>query len=295
MPALREPAVAGHFYPADAERCARQVRQLLGQGDGPPVAGYVVGGLVPHAGWMCSGQVAARTFQAIARSGHPETIVLFGAVHYPCGPRAAVYDRGGWRTPLGEVGIDEDLAAAILEGSEACSALPEAHRLEHSIEVQVPFVQEALPGVRIVPVMVPPTEVALRVGIEAAEAAQRIGRRVCFVASSDLTHYGPRYHFTPQGLGPAALAWAKQVNDRRLLERVEALDAAGVLAEAQEHLNACGAGAIAAAIEASRAMGADRAVLLEHTTSYEVLGPIGGDDTHAVGYASAVFVAPAER
>jgi AmmeMemoRadiSam system protein B len=109
------------------------------------------------------------------------------------------------------------------------------------------------------------------------------------IGSTDLTHYGPAFSFTPQGTGAQGMTWAKEVNDRRMIQRMLALDAASILPEAASHQNACGAGAVAATLAAARCLGADRAALLEHTTSREVTGDASAQD--AVGYAGIVFLA----
>ena len=119
--------------------------------------------------------------------------------------------------------------------------------------------------------------------------AQRLGRHVGYLGSTDLTHYGPRYQFTPHGVGPEGLRWAKDVNDRRMLDVMIELREEDAVREAAEHRNACGAGAVAATIAACKAGGANRALVLAHTTSNEVLRARYGDMEDAVGYAGVVF------
>jgi hypothetical protein len=235
---------------------------------------------------MFSGRVAARTLKALAADS-PETIVLFGADHTGRVRRGEVYDCGAWRTPLGEAAVDEPLAAALLAASENLRSNPDAHGYEHSIEVQVPLIQVLLPEARIVPVAVPPEALAVEVGRDVGRVlAGRPAARV--VGSTDLTHHGGHFP-SPGGRGEAGVQWARQ-NDRRMLDLVEAMDAEGVIPEAEARGNACGAGAVAATIAAAREMGASRAVVIEYTNSYEVMQALGsaGDYT-SVGYASVVF------
>jgi len=199
-----------------------------------------------------------------------------------------MYGRGSWRTPIGGLEVDQELARAVLSESDGQVVdRPEAHQGEHSIEVQLPFIKALFPEARILPIAVPPSSVASQVGIAVARAAEHLGRAVVAIGSSDLTHYGPRYGFAPVGVGPRGLEWAKE-NDRHLLELVVQMEAEQVVPEAQRHHNACGSGAIAAAIAFSAALGATRGIVLQHITSHEVM-PMGRP-TDFVGYAAVVFV-----
>ena len=141
---------------------------------------------------------------------------------------------------------------------------------------------------------VPPMASAHEVGHAVAKQAQAIGRKAVFLGSTDLTHYGPRYQFTPKGVGAKPLQWAKEVNDRRVLDVMTDLQADKVVPEAAQHHNACGSGAVAAAIRACQTRGADQAHLLRHTTSNEVAGGRYGEMADAVGYAGVIFTQPVE-
>ena len=285
---VREPTVAGMFYPEDRASCGRQVAASLRHEPPVDLPAPIRGALVPHAGWTFSGATAGRAFSALAAQGVPETIVLFGAVHSWGVSEASVYGSGSWRTPLGDVRIDEELARAIVDrAGGSIKDRPRAHEREHSIEVQLPFVQHLFPLARILPVAVPPSNEAVAVGAAVAKAVESVGRCAPGIASSDLTHYGPRYGMAPVGTGERALEWTRE-NDRRLLDLVVQMRAEEVVDEARAHRNACGAGAIAAAIAFSAERGATKGVLLGYTTSHEVM-PMG-PPTDMVGYASVVFV-----
>jgi MEMO1 family protein len=192
---VRSPAVAGQFYPADPEVCRREVQQLTSGAEhaaaqGLPGLGRLLGGIVPHAGWICSGAVAGEVIATLTRDADIETVVLFGAMHRVRGQRACVFSEGAWETPLGAVAIDEELASAIAD-SPLLTTDDEPHELEHSIEVQIPFVRELAPTARLLPILTPPSPSAPQVGELVADAAARLGRRTVFIGSSDLTHYGP--------------------------------------------------------------------------------------------------------
>jgi hypothetical protein len=284
----RSPAVAGMFYPADEATCRRQIDRAV-KGLGAPNAAPLFGGVVPHAGWVYSGRTAAHLFAALAhQTPLPETVVLFGAVHSWGAPVASLFGAGHWKTPLGALEVDAQLGHAILQAAEEKQVVdaPAAHASEHAIEVQLPFVAYLLPRVRILPIAMPPLSVALPVGRWVAEAAQSLGRRIAVVGSSDLTHYGPRYGLAPAGTGEPAVQWTHE-NDRRLLDLAVAMRADEVLAEAQAHHNACGAGAIAATITCCARLGATRGELLHYTTSYEVMPTGAASDL--VGYGAVAY------
>ncbi len=288
---IREPAVAGQFYPANAERCRTEVAQCLEQGETdykptrPPV-----GGLVPHAGWVYSGAAAACVFNALANSISPDIVILFGSVHRFRGREAAIFSAGRWDTPLGPLTVDARLADRILGHTNLIVDDPYAHDNEHSIEVQAPFVKRLFPQAKIIPLMVPPIPTAHEVGDAVGRTLTAYDYNAVIIGTTDLTHYGPRYGFIPRGIGHEGNVWAKETNDRRFIDRVCSMRADELVSEATEHKNACGGGATAATVAASRALGASKGVLLVHTTSSEVLpGPAGAEEPDSVGYAGIVF------
>lgn len=285
MSLIRKPAVAGRFYPASPQQCT----ELLDALHRPIEARPALGVIMPHAGWVYSGPTALLSAQAVS-AAKPETVVVFGAVHVPDPNRASLFPAGTWQTPLGELRVDEELARRVAEASQDVAVDPAAHAWEHSIEVELPLLQYLMGNeFMILPVMVRPGPWAERVGQVVAREAAELGRPVVFVGSTDLTHYGPAFGFEPAGRGEPGIRWAKEVNDRRFIRRVEELDAGGVVPEAEAHLNACGAGAVAATIAAVRELGADRYRELEHTTSADVERSRGERPLNSVGYEAGVF------
>lgn len=290
---IRQPVRAGMFYEASPSSCRHHVDKLLAAAEVPAdLPAGLVGGIVPHAGWTYSGVVAARTFKALLAGGGRRTVVLLGADHVGVVRKGEVYDSGVWRTPLGEVAIDADLARTVLAAGDCCRANPDAHAGEHSLEVQVPILQVLQPDVKILPIAVPPTELAVEIGQALGKAiAQRAGEpwEVCIVGSTDLSHHAGHFP-APGGRGEVGERWAR-ANDRRMIDLMEAMNAGAVIAEARERGNACGAGAIAATLAACAALGATKGALLEYTNSYAIIHekyPYELDDT-TVGYASVVF------
>ncbi|MHC4617498.1 MAG: AmmeMemoRadiSam system protein B [Planctomycetota bacterium] len=275
----RQPIVAGQFYPGGRDSCVEEInRCLVKEPVSESLPDTIVAGIVPHAGWTFSGALAALVFSAIKkRHEQVDTFVIFGAAHGYLGRRPAVYDTGGWTTPLGKAAVDEELAQSILSGGTAVSDSG-AHRSEHSIEVQVPFIQHLFAEAKILPVVVPPTDQAIT-----------LGKIVC-IGSTDLTHYGPHYGFTPMGAGAEAVKWASDVNDRKFIDLALAMAPDGMLVEAAEHGNACGAGAAAAAVAAAEKLGKTEGVLLAHTNSSEVMRrEMHTSSADSVGYAAIVY------
>ncbi len=280
---LREPYAVG-WYPDEARACAGTIEGYLRQAEHPRLPAPLLGGLVPHAGWPYSGAVAARTVGALARStAPPEVVVVLGAVHNLRVPRPTTCDFAAWGTPVGELQVDRALREALLEAG-VVEVNDVAHAYEHSIEVQTPLLRYLLPDAPFLPIAVPADAFALALGQALAGAIERDDRRVAVLASSDLTHYGEDYGYTPGGTGEAGSAWAR-ANDEELLDNVLELDPEGVLEHATRKQSACGAGALAATIVAARELGARSCHLLEHTSS-QVQEP---STDNWVGYAAAVF------
>jgi AmmeMemoRadiSam system protein B len=288
----RKPIVAGQFYPGRRESCIDGINECLQQEKlTQTVPETIVAGIVPHAGWTFSGALAALVFSAIKQqSTHVDTFCLFGAAHGYYGQPPAVYDKGSWMTPLGEVAVDEDLAEAVLKSGTAVSDLY-AHGSEHSIEVQVPFIQHLFADAKILPILVPPTDEAVPLGEAVGEIISGDSqKKVVCIGSTDLTHYGPRYGFAPMGAGADGVKWAHDVNDRQFIDLAVKLDAGGLLANAAENQNACGAGAAAGAIAAARKLGKTEGVVLAQTNSNEVMvKKMGTSSSDSVGYAAIVF------
>jgi MEMO1 family protein len=289
--AIRRPAVAGMFYPADAGQCRQQaghfVRSAAISGDGRPLCGAIV----PHAGWICSGAIAGQAIGTVAKTRpDAEVIVVFGAVHTPVPlGRAALDSHTAWQEPAVTSSVATELRARVAGDASLFAVDDRFHQREHAVEVVLPLIQAAWPSARVLPVEVPVTNEAVEIGRATARAALAMGLWPIYLASSDLTHYGPAYQFTPAGVGPAALRWAKE-NDRRLLDLVTAMRAEGIVPEVLARRNACGAGAIAAMMAACHEHGATRSAVLRHATSFEVLSAVAPQPAeNAVGYAAVVL------
>jgi hypothetical protein len=287
----RKPIVAGQFYPGSNSQCLADIQQCLSEREiDMPLPDTITAGIVPHAGWVFSGSLAAMVFSAIKKQNQAvDTFIIFGAAHSYFGPEPAVYNSGQWQTPLGNIDIDEELAAQIAKSKSAIIDTA-SHAYEHSIEVQIPFIQHLFSQAKIVSVLTPSNDCAIEVGQRAGQLATESDKKIVFIASTDLTHYGPRYGFAPQGSGAEALEWATKVNDRKFINAALAMLPKEIIHTASENMNACGAGATAATVAAAKQMGIDKGVLLAHTDSNTIMAEkMNQRSQESVGYAAIVF------
>jgi len=242
-------------------------------------------GVVPHAGWVFSGRLAAWTFAALAKAS-PRVVFLFGG-HMGPGQRPVCMPEGAWGTPLGEVPVHETIAAELTERYDCRIETADRFEPDNTIELQMPILKQTWPGAAVVAVQVPPDPEAFGMGAWAAEAAERHGVDAVAIGSTDLTHYGPNYGFSPKGYGAEALRWSREENDRPFSDHLLGLRAQEAVDHALANHSACCPGAAAAAVSFAKARGATKGKLIEHTTSHEV--EPRGQPRMWVGYAGIVF------
>ncbi len=274
----RPPAVAGQFYDADPEDLLRQIedcyRYPIGPGSLPRVdpkpLAKTLGLVLPHAGYIYSGPIAAHGLSVLADRGTPEVAVIIGPNHWGSGPDIALPQEQRWRTPLGESTVEEGLVGKALELIPRARRSLEAHRHEHSIEVEVPFLQHLYgEGLPLLPIAMARQD--LETSLELGRGLSRVleGRRGVVVASSDLSHYYPQQ-------------MANSL-DRMLLDAILTMSPSDIAKAVTEHgLSICGPGPVMAMLEACRLLGAREARLLAYGTS----GDISGDYGSVVGYAA---------
>ncbi len=287
---MRYPAVAGAFYEGTKASLLRQIERCylspLGPGTLPkpetPGERKLVGLVCPHAGYQYSGPVAAHSYAALARDGLRASYVVLGPNHYGTGaPLATTHQE--WETPLGPVPIDPALLKGLskppIEDDVA------AHRHEHSIEVQLPFLQHLAANVRFVPVCMAFQEYELAAEVGELVAAAVKDRDALVIASSDFSHVGMNYNQMPPR-GKTAPEWAKE-QDTKALEKILALDPKGLQDRvARDDISMCGYGPVTAMLVAAKRLGAKEARLLKYGSSSDV----SRDDEMAVGYgAVAVY------
>jgi AmmeMemoRadiSam system protein B len=273
--ALRRAAVAGAWYPANAERLTEEVDGHLARADAetetPHADGDLVALIAPHAGLVYSGPVAAHAYRLLRRRAY-DVIVLVGPSHYVGFSGAALWRRGTFETPLGPLAIDDSTADALADASPVIHERPAAHEREHSLEMQLPFLAALAPTARIVPVVMgfQTRETALNVGDALARVLR--GRRALLIASSDLSHFFDAQ--TAASMDAQVVDDVERLDDEALMSRLE---------RRPEH--ACGGGPMVSVIRAAKALGAGSSRVLKHADS----GDVSGDKTSVVGYLAAAI------
>lgn len=271
---VRTAAVAGSWYPATPAAIAAEVEGYLAAAAAPPVPGRLVGLISPHAGLRYSGPVAAYGY-GLLRGRSPLTVVMVGPSHRAAFDGVALYARGAFETPLGRTPIAEDVASALLAADPVLVDYPQVHRDEHSLEMQLPFLQHLARDLRLVPMLMGSQS---REEVEALARAlgQALrGRDVLLLASSDLSHYQPAA--VANRLDAVVTECVARLDPEALMDRLE-----------RQRDHACGGGPMVAVMKAARSLGADRAAVLRYGDS----GDVGErDKSRVVGYLSAALSA----
>jgi hypothetical protein len=281
---LREPDYAGSWYPDDKAKVLRAIKDFEAKAKAPKaLKGDLVGGIVPHAGWVYSGRLACNVIKVLSEHSKPDTVVIFGT-HMSPGMRPAVLVRGEWWTPFGNLPVDQDIVKALIGRFRFDEETPEFHESDNTIELQMPFVKHYFPDVKVVTIGAPPADVSFEMAEVIAAEAKTLKRKIVVIGSTDLTHYGPNYGMTPKGVGSDAVKWVKEINDRKVIDLMVALDAEKVREEALEHHNSCCMGAASTALHMGKILGAKKGEILDYYTSYDV-----DPATSFVGYVGIVF------
>ena len=282
---IRRALFSGSWYPSKASECEDSIKQFLGTADRgtEEPAHELCGGIVPHAGWYFSGKIACNVIHHLKGEKEPDVIIVFG-MHLHKGNAGYIMPKGAWETPFGDIPVDEKLAEELVEKFDFKIETHDNFVQDNTIELQLPFIKYFFPDTKIVAMGVPPAKLALEAGVFVAESSKRFGYSIKVLGSTDLTHYGPNYGFSPKGRGKAAHNWVRNENDRRVIDKMVVMDPSAILAEAGENSNACCAGAVAAALAAGKALGAINAYEIAYATSYE---KSPGDSF--VGYTGIVF------
>lgn len=265
--AIRTPAVADRFYPGDPATLSLDVQEMTPISKTQQKAYAVVS---PHAGYMYSGSVAGET---IGRVRIPETVIILGPNHHGQGAPIAL-STTPWQMPMGNVPIDTTIAEALLKASNAITVDETAHRFEHSLEVQVPFLQARQKNLSIVPLVISHISYPLcqEVGKALAKVIAASGKEILIVASSDMTHYEPRV--------------AADKKDHYVLKKLSDMDPATLYRAVLDYqISMCGIMPVTIALVAAMALGATRTELVRYTDS----GAVSGDTSQVVGYAGVII------
>ena len=264
---VRHPAVAGRFYPKDRETLQKEIQSYI-----PPqaAAAPALGCIAPHAGYMYSGSVAGAVY---ANIDLPQRIIVLCPNHTGKGRPLAIMSSGTWETPLGQAPIDSSLSEALKKRFPLLTEDADAHRREHAIEVELPFLQVRRPDFTFVPIALGTGqfETLEKLGEAVAEVVQAQGERILIAASSDMNHYENDA--------------VTRVKDHKAIEQILALDARGLFETVmREDISMCGFGPAIVMLTAAKRLGATSAELIKYATS----GDVSGDREMVVGYAGIV-------
>ena len=280
---LREPAVAGTFYPDDPKELVETIESCFmhsfGVGEIPEISSfegtdYPVNVMAPHAGFQYSGPIASHSYCELAKNGFPEVFIIIGPNHTGLGSEVSVFNEGEWKTPLGNVKVDGEFADKLISISKYASADFSAHLREHSIEVQLPFLQYFSNDFKIVPIVLGAQSISTANDLAEAivKTSEELNKSYCIIASTDLSHFNTQ----------------KRANkvDNFVLDDIEDMDEFKLFEEIiQFNITMCGYGPVMTTIVASKICGKNKSKILAYKTS----GDISGDLSSVVGYASGIF------
>ncbi|MBA7497882.1 hypothetical protein ES704_00616 [subsurface metagenome] len=278
---IRKPAVAGSFYSGDSKSLNIQIENCflhkLGPGEIPLVnpkrENDIIGLVNPHAGYMYSGPVAANGFYKIALDGKPDTIIILGPNHRGFGENISIMVEGMWKTPLGELEIDTEIAEKILKNSKIIKNDKKAHQYEHSIEVQLPFIQYIFgKDIKFVPICMTRQDIDTDIEIAQSICSSVVDKNILIVASSDFTHYEPQEY--AENVDKQAINAILEFNPKKLYDIIY-----------RQNLTMCGPGPITVMLIVCKTLGAKKAELLKYATS----GDVSGMYDQVVGYASIII------
>ena len=280
---IRKPAVAGSFYPQNPQSLTDLIESCFlsdfGVGYVPELKNfdgdeYPVNVMVPHAGFQYSGPVASHGYCTIVENGFPEVFIILSPNHTGYGSEVSVYNEGEWITPLGNVEIDGQFADSVISYSDIATADFQAHLFEHSIEVQLPFLQYFSNDFKIVPIVMGSQSFSASNDLAKAiyDAGNELDKSYCVIASTDLSHFNNQEKAnTVDGY---VLEDIENMNEFKLYEEV-----------IQYNITMCGYGPVMTTIALSKMCGKHTCEILKYKTS----GDVTGDLTSVVGYASGIF------
>jgi hypothetical protein len=277
----RKRALPRGWYPVDKKECQREIESYLEGWSPAQLQLKGLGGIVPHAGWYFSGKLAARVFHVLKLKSRAEVVVLYGG-HLSTEDLPRIVTEEACETPFGDIEIHEGFVKNLMKKMDIRKESPTSG--DNTIEIQLAMVKYFFPEAKLVAIRSPLSLKAETLGKEVAEIAKKEGISILAIGSTDLTHYGPNYGFLSKGIGPASVEWVKKENDKGFVDRALKMDAAGLLKHALENDSACSAGAAASAMATCKALGAEKGILLDYYTSYDIM-----PDDSFVGYAGIIY------
>ena len=286
--ATRRMELAGSWYPATAEECTQALEGFALTGRRTADKARVA--IAPHAGWTYSGSIANNVIAKVAGSQNADTVILF-AGHLRPQSATTLLIEGACETPLGPIPVDKPLAGALAESLKASQAAgpvaletPSTHSQDNSSEVLFPIIKHHFPECSLLVVGAAPRQDAVDLADAVIETAGHLGRNIVVIGSTDLTHYGPNFGWTPHGTGKPAVDWVRTVNDRRFIEACVAGEPSLVVERGVAEHSACCPGSAAAAIRCAQRFGCHNGQLLRYSTSADYRA-----SPSFVGYAGIVY------
>ncbi|MFP3043104.1 AmmeMemoRadiSam system protein B [Treponema primitia] len=276
---LRKTCLPPGWYPQTSEGVSRFLAKILQENRDDGTASAAV---APHAGWRYSGAIAARVFLSLKRDA--DTVVVIGG-HIPGGMSPLMAEEDAMETPFGEMPVDKEFRLAL---GQSLGCLPDRYT-DNTVEVQLPMVHYFFPAAKLLWLRLPADENSFEAGREIARIAEKIGRKLVVLGSTDLTHYGDNYGYSPHGGGKKALAWVRDVNDANFIAAVKSGDPRVILDRAEKDRSACSAGAVLGAlgfVKAEAQGSGAEAELLAYGTSADVNPHVGEVPDSFVGYGA---------
>jgi len=280
---IKRADLIGSWYPGTERECRKMIEEFLEKISLPDEDYLGIGGIVPHAGWFFSGKTATAVYSAIKHAVTIELVFLFG-MHLPPGSENYIFVDEGYETPFGPVYVSREATGMMLDSFSFVEEDAVNYVRDNTIEIQLPFIKYFFPEATVVACGISPGSSAIEIGKKASEISKSLEYNTCFIGSTDLTHYGPNYGFVSHGTGIEALKWVKEVNDKRIVELFLEINPKTIMEEAELHHNACCPGAAAAATSAVSESGARKGILVDYSTSYDVM-----PNSSFVGYAGVVY------
>ncbi|MFC1726476.1 AmmeMemoRadiSam system protein B, partial [candidate division KSB1 bacterium] len=273
---------AGSWYPASRSSCEEKIKSFIDENLVLKSEDLLkIAGIVPHAGWVFSGKTACNVIKILSEDNGCDTVVVFGS-HMGPNDRNFLMNDGFWDTPLGELKIDSEIASGLCKKFDFIVETAHSFQPDNTIELQLPFIKYFFEDVQIVPIGIAPRGDSLDIVDYIIDNFK--DKSIKYIGSTDLTHYGPNYGFSPHGIGYESVEWVKNENDKKIIDLMVSLDEDSIINEAFTSHNVCCPGAVVSTIHAGVKNGAKKGELLEYTTSYDI-----SPSNSFVGYAGIVF------
>ncbi|MFH1563757.1 MAG: AmmeMemoRadiSam system protein B [Nitrospirota bacterium] len=278
---IRKPAVAGAFYPADPLELKNQIDGFLKNAEREKFEGRIIGLMIPHAGYVYSGQVAAHSYKQLEGRSF-DTVVIIGMSHSARFDGIAIDTNDYYQTPVGLVKVDTELASSLIKSNPMIKSLPEAHAGEHSLEVQIPFLQQTLKEFKILPILISnPGDCQL---LAKSLISNTGGKKILYIASSDMSHYPP--YEVANKVDTTTLALISGMDINKLVDWLnQPQDKCSTLL--------CGSGAVLTLMLIAKELGVNNGTILKYANSGDI--PIIGDKSKVVGYGATIFTQKEEK